>query len=513
MWLGSRSVADGQEVVAVNRRAMITVFALLATTLAGPITTTAASPPDRDLEQARQAERGAGDAVAAAERRLAALVARTDELAEAAARAAEAYNGARFALTEAVAAERDAAADARRAAQAAERARTEFGRVAAATYRAGGQFASLGLVLEAESTDHFLDGAAALRTVTRSQGTAYQRAADATAIADETAVAAEQALADRQSAAQAAERASADAAVQVAAQEVQLAAAEREREELLDALAAARGTTVALEEERQAAMAAGAAAERERQAHHQAEREHDVANSEPVAGRSVDRDGRTDESTGGATGSAPPDSPPSAPESEPATAPAPTTAAATTSTTAPAGTSRPTPTTSSPVATRTPSPSAATTSGPRAATSSPPAPIKPSPSPTATRAPAPPVNATAAERAIAYARAQLGKPYQWGGAGPAAFDCSGLTMRAWQQGGKQLPHWSVAQARATTRVSYADLRPGDLIFWSDNGQPSGTYHVALYIGAGQMIHAPRPGKNVEVQSVFYWRTPAFYGRV
>jgi cell wall-associated NlpC family hydrolase len=86
-------------------------------------------------------------------------------------------------------------------------------------------------------------------------------------------------------------------------------------------------------------------------------------------------------------------------------------------------------------------------------------------------------------------------------------------MRAWQRAGVSLPHWSVAQARMVTRVSYGQLRPGDLIFWSDNGQASGTYHVGLYIGAGKMIHAPRPGKVVEIQNVFYWRTPSFYGRV
>jgi cell wall-associated NlpC family hydrolase len=125
----------------------------------------------------------------------------------------------------------------------------------------------------------------------------------------------------------------------------------------------------------------------------------------------------------------------------------------------------------------------------------------------------PPPKASAAQRAIDYARAQLGKPYQWGAAGPDAFDCSGLTMRAWQRGGTYLPHWSVAQARAVTRVSYPKLLPGDLIFWSDNGQASGTYHVGLYIGRGRMIHAPHPGKVVEIQLVFYWRTPSFYGRV
>lgn len=137
---------------------------------------------------------------------------------------------------------------------------------------------------------------------------------------------------------------------------------------------------------------------------------------------------------------------------------------------------------------------------------------RPSPTPTAPpEPPKPPV--VGAQAAIDYARAQLGKAYEWGADGPSTFDCSGLTMRAWEAGGLALPHWSVAQARQVTRVSYAELRPGDLIFWSDNGLASGVYHVGLFIGGGQMIHAPRPGKTVEVQSVFYWVDPAFYGRV
>jgi cell wall-associated NlpC family hydrolase len=134
-------------------------------------------------------------------------------------------------------------------------------------------------------------------------------------------------------------------------------------------------------------------------------------------------------------------------------------------------------------------------------------------SPTNPPAKSPPPPPSDAQLAIDYARAQLGKPYEWGAAGPDSFDCSGLTMRAWQRAGVSLPHWSVAQARMVTRVSYAQLRPGDLIFWSDNGQASGTYHVGMYIGAGKMIHAPRPGKVVEIQNVFYWRPPSFYGRV
>ncbi len=125
----------------------------------------------------------------------------------------------------------------------------------------------------------------------------------------------------------------------------------------------------------------------------------------------------------------------------------------------------------------------------------------------------PPSDASGAEKAVAYAHAQVGKPYQWGGDGPDSFDCSGLTMRAWEAGGVSLTHHSVAQANETTRVSYSNLKPGDLIFWSSNGAPSGVYHVGLYIGDGKMIHAPSTGKNVEIQDVFYWRTPSFYGRV
>ncbi|HEU4542045.1 MAG TPA: C40 family peptidase [Jiangellaceae bacterium] len=145
------------------------------------------------------------------------------------------------------------------------------------------------------------------------------------------------------------------------------------------------------------------------------------------------------------------------------------------------------------------------------ATPSPDSTTSPAPEPEPEPEPDPP--SSGAEKAIEYAKAQLGKPYEWGADGPDSFDCSGLTMRAWEAGGVSLTHHSVAQANETTRVSYADLRPGDLIFWSNNGAPSGVYHVALYIGDGEMIHAPSSGKTVEIQDVFYWTTPSFYGRV
>jgi peptidoglycan DL-endopeptidase CwlO len=120
---------------------------------------------------------------------------------------------------------------------------------------------------------------------------------------------------------------------------------------------------------------------------------------------------------------------------------------------------------------------------------------------------------TGAGQALAYARAQLGKPYIWAADGPDTFDCSGLTMMAWRTGGVSLPHYSVAQYEQVRHVSRAGLRPGDLIFWSKvPGSPGSIYHVALYIGGDQMIHAPRTGDVVKVSNMYYMGTPDFYGR-
>jgi cell wall-associated NlpC family hydrolase len=139
-----------------------------------------------------------------------------------------------------------------------------------------------------------------------------------------------------------------------------------------------------------------------------------------------------------------------------------------------------------------------------------PSPIPPPPAPN----PNPPAPSDGASTAIAFAYDQLGEPYVWGAAGPDAWDCSGLTMGAWAAAGVQLSHYSVSQYYETTRVSYSQLKPGDLIFWaSDASDPGTIFHVALYIGNGQMIQAPRTGRDVEIQSVFYWVSPSFYGRV
>ena len=97
------------------------------------------------------------------------------------------------------------------------------------------------------------------------------------------------------------------------------------------------------------------------------------------------------------------------------------------------------------------------------------------------------------------ARAQLGKPYLWAGNGPDRFDCSGLTVWCMSKGaGKQLPRTAAMQQMSPlgTSVAIDSVQPGDLIFY---GFPAS--HVAIAIGNGQVIHAPRTGKNVEIATI------------
>ncbi|OIJ67421.1 C40 family peptidase [Streptomyces mangrovisoli] len=107
-------------------------------------------------------------------------------------------------------------------------------------------------------------------------------------------------------------------------------------------------------------------------------------------------------------------------------------------------------------------------------------------------------DAAKAEQAVAFARAQLGKPSLWGAAGPGSYDCSGLTQAAWKAAGVALPRAVHDQARAGVAVPLADARPGDLIFFD-----GGIGHVGIHIGDGMMIHAPNPGAYVREDSVHH----------
>ncbi|NUP30388.1 MAG: hypothetical protein HOV66_18725 [Streptomycetaceae bacterium] len=101
-----------------------------------------------------------------------------------------------------------------------------------------------------------------------------------------------------------------------------------------------------------------------------------------------------------------------------------------------------------------------------------------------------------AAAAVQAAYAQLGKPYVWGATGPGSFDCSGLTQFVWKAAGVTLPRTTYQQVKAGPTIPKSELQPGDLVFFY-----SDLHHVGIYIGNGKMIHAPKPGANVEILSI------------
>ncbi|MDQ1510622.1 MAG: peptidoglycan DL-endopeptidase CwlO [Actinomycetota bacterium] len=108
-----------------------------------------------------------------------------------------------------------------------------------------------------------------------------------------------------------------------------------------------------------------------------------------------------------------------------------------------------------------------------------------------------PAPSAGAAAAVAYAKAQLGKPYQYAGVGPDSYDCSGLTMMAWAQGGVSMPHYSGAQGDMFPRVPDDALQPGDLvIYYPDH------HHVGIYVGDGMTISATQTGDFIKLQPVF-----------
>ncbi|MEN3613286.1 C40 family peptidase [Plantactinospora sp. ZYX-F-223] len=100
----------------------------------------------------------------------------------------------------------------------------------------------------------------------------------------------------------------------------------------------------------------------------------------------------------------------------------------------------------------------------------------------------------AAGKAVKFACAQIGKPYKWGAEGPGSYDCSGLTLAAWNQGGVSLPHNARAQRSQTASISRSALRPGDLVFYYAD-----LSHVGMYVGDGWIVHASRAGEPIKMK--------------
>ncbi|MER6952752.1 C40 family peptidase [Streptomyces sp. NPDC000618] len=99
-------------------------------------------------------------------------------------------------------------------------------------------------------------------------------------------------------------------------------------------------------------------------------------------------------------------------------------------------------------------------------------------------------------RAVRYALRQIGKPYEWGAEGPRTYDCSGLTSEAWGHAGTPIPRTSEEQWARLPRIPLTELRPGDLVIYF----PEAT-HVAMYLGEGKVVQAPRTGEKVKISPI------------
>lgn len=457
----SRSGARRRTPAAVALTGALT--AVLTAVLTVPLVAPAvADPGDDDVAAAQAAVDSGAAAVARIELELSVQQGTLDQAWTAVAVAGEAYTqasaDAQAATDESrVASDRAAAAD--REAQAA---RDELSRIALEAYRSGGSLDAIGALIDADGLDDLLARHDAVDRLGKRAQTAVQRLEAAQLVADTLqgrATAAEKTARDAQATAEAS-LGTAQAAQESAEQTVTQVQAERDR--LVTRLAQARHVAVEVERQRQAQLDA------ERQARAEA------------AARA--------QRTG--TGSAAPSNP--APVNPAPTNPAPANPA-------PAN----------------PPPADPTPSNP-----TPPAPSNPSPAPS-TPAPSTPGLGTGTSRgsaasgqaAVEWARAQVGKAYVYGAAGPDTFDCSGLTMRSWQAAGVSLHRTSRDQYRQALKISYDDLRPGDLVFYGDDPNDwSSVYHVAMYVGGGQVVEAPRPGLTVRVTSMRWSSTMAFAGR-
>jgi cell wall-associated NlpC family hydrolase len=452
--------------------ALAVVAAVALGTAAAPVWADPEPPGSDELAQARADERLAAASVADLESALSALSAKSARAQEKAGLAAEAYNATAVDLADAKRAEARAETDAAEAATALDAARGALARVALSANQGKTAIAKIEPFLTADG----LDDALARAELIEIAGTASDRAADRFAVAEQRAEAtserAGEAVGLRADKAAAAERAAekADRAATAARQQEEAAAAEHAQ--LIAVLAEKKKTTVALEEqaEQERIAAANEAARKAKEAEQ-------ALTANPVA------------------------PPTKAAEPEP-TAPA---------ASAPPS-AKPTPGASAP-------PSAKPTAKP---TTKPTTKPKPSPSPSSdpgddgegeTDPPGGGESSSAAkgQAAVEWARAQIGKPYQWGGSGPNSFDCSGLTSQAWLNGGgKSIPRTAAAQYAAATKLSYDSMRPGDLIFWGASA--AGIYHVAIYSGGGMMIEAPRSGELVKEIPVRWSGTYGYAGR-
>ncbi|TDO62460.1 cell wall-associated NlpC family hydrolase [Kribbella sp. VKM Ac-2571] len=417
-------------------------------------------PSKAAVERAKQAAASKASQVAAIERQLAAAGARLEQLGVQSGIADEAYNGAVYRLQQAKA---EAAAAAARAAEAQKTLtaqRQQIGRFAAASYQGGGDVAKIAPLFTAEGPQQLLDSAGAVHSVSAAMQGSYLRFTATQVMTNLFKVQADQAVVKVKKAADEAAKAKKAAEDAEAAQSAAVTAIGVQRKQSIAQLATLQNISVRVAAQRQqgleelarqraAAIAAKKAAELKRRiAAREAAERRAEAAERAREAAEKAREEREEREQNNGKKNPPKRHKPSTPSRH----------------------------------------NHDNGNGNHS-------------------------SRKGASAAIEFAMRQLGDMYLWGATGPSRWDCSGLTQGAWEQAGVQLPHYSVAQYEQIQHIDEDELRPGDLIFWSlDPNDPGTIHHVAMYLGNGRMIHAPRTGKPVQIDSVYYWEPPDFFGR-
>ncbi|WP_101381056.1 C40 family peptidase [Kitasatospora sp. GP30] len=419
-----------------------------------------AYPSTGDIDRARADAARRAAAASAIEARLADARTELEQAGQRAEQAVEAYNGAQARLTRARAASAAAAVRAATAESARVDAAERAAALAAATYRTGATpelsafndlFTVRGPRAAAEQSAAVGAAGRTTRQILDEATSTARAAADAQRAAQADAAAAERA-------AGAVARAKAEAQAQLTAHQQTVTELGERRERLLGELAAARNTTVELERRRQAALEAIAAQQAEAAAKAAALAAEKAAAEKAAEEKAAAEKAAADKAAADKA-----------------------------------------------AADKAVADKAAAEEAAQQSEDAPDQPQQAAPPPA-------PSSESGGQAAVAYARARLGLPYVWGGEGPGGYDCSGLTKLAWQQSGRRLTHFAADQYAESTPVTYHQLRPGDLVFWSHTGKPADIYHVAIYLGDDQVIMAPHPGGTIEQTSLWVMGGPTSYAR-